>query len=255
LEPPPPIIYNVTPSVASISKAIGIFVYISDFPPVSVLNDIVVQYTWPSTKKTTIAVVNGFSLIQQASPSNIQINTSNPTGSRSKAEPAIMTVYHTYYPQYKAVFVGFVFEDSSHPKITKFQLAGSASAFTTIRIGMSIPQSILLSIEDVPANFEDIECTAQVEGEHINVTSSIYKSETMSAKIALSLGQRMTVGFKRGLLVFGRPIVPSKCISFCCHNDSCSAEYACGNFKSACFQLEVFDDTLPIIINQPKTAG
>jgi hypothetical protein len=255
LEPPLPIIYNVTPSVASISKAIGILVSISDFPSVSVLSDIIVKFTWPSTNKTTIAVVNGFTADQQASPNNIQINTSNPTGTRSKAEPAILTVYHAYYPQYKAVFVGFVFDDSSRPKITKLQSAGAASSLATLRIGMSIPQSIFVSIEDVPANFEDIECTAQVEGERINVASSTYNSVTMSATIVLSLGQRMTVGIKRGLLIFGRSIMPSGCLSSCCDDDSCSAETACGNFKSACFQLEVFDDTLPFIINQPKSAG
>jgi hypothetical protein len=255
LDPPLPIIYSVTPSVASISKAISILVSISDFPLVSVLSDIVVKYTWPSTNKTTIAVVNGYSVVQQASLSNILINTSNPTGTRSKAEPAIMTVYHAYYPQYKAVFAAFVFADSSSPTITKLQLPGAASGLDSIRIGTSIPQSIFISIDDVPANFEDIECTAQVEGERINVTSSIYNSITMSATIALSLGQRMTVGLKRGLLIFGRPIMPSGCISTCCDDDSCSAETACGNFKSVCFQLEVFDDTLPFIINQPKTAG
>ena len=153
------------------------------------------------------------------------------------------------------MFERFVFEDLSQPKISKIQLAGISSGLNIIRVGISTPQTIFLSFDDVPANFEDLVCTAQIQGKQVNITSSTYNLASMSAIVALSTGQTMSAGFKTGIFVFGTQFEKPGCSSSCCVDESCSAEYSCGNVKTACFQLEYYDDTLPFIINRPKLSG
>jgi hypothetical protein len=251
LEPPQPLIGKVTPTVVSIAKSTIITVAVSNFPPVSLLSDIVVTCMWASPNKTTRAVVNGVYKLNQTSSNAILINISSPTGTKSRAGPAIIAIHHAFYPHLKVTFEGLVFQDLSRPKITKIQLAGTSSGLNSVRISINNQQPIFISFDDVPANFEDIECTAQIGGKQVNITSSNFNPASMSAIVALTTGQAMPAGFQNGIFIFATP----ECGSACCVHDSCSAEYPCAHFKTTCFQLEYFDDTLPFIINRPKTSG
>ncbi len=255
LEPPTPLVRSVVPSATIISKATYVFVVISDFPPVSVLSDIVVIFSWSYPNKSTAATVNRFDMLNQTSQNLIQINISSPTGTSSRAEPAVLTIYHSLFSQSKSVFTGFLFEDLSRPKLTKIQLVGTSAGQKFIRISLNNRQPIFLSFDDVPANFEDIQCSAELEGNQLNISSSAYTPVAMSAMIALSTGQAMSTGIKTGIFIFGTQSANYSCSSSCCADDSCSEQKACGNLKTACFWLEYFDDTLPFVINQPKTLG
>jgi hypothetical protein len=254
LEPPQPLIGKVTPTVVSIAKSTIITVVVTNFPPVSLLGDIVVACMWASPNKTTRAVVNGVYIFNQSS-NDILINISSPTGTKSRAGRAIIAIHHSLYPHFKVTFEGLVFQDLSRPKITKLQLAGTSSGLNSIRISINNQQPVFISFEDVPANFEDIECTARIGGEQVNITSSIFNPASMSAIVALTTGQAMSAGFQTGIFIFGKQFATPECDSACCVQDSCSAEYPCAHFKTTCFQLEYFDDTLPFVINRPKTSG
>ena len=116
---------------------------------------------------------------------------------------------------------------------------------------------MFISFDDVPANFEDLDCTAQIGGKQVNITSSIFNQLSMSATVALQVSARQAIpaGYQTGIFIFGTQSASSACSSSCCVDDSCSAEFVCSNLKTVCFWLEYFDDTLPFIINQPKTFG
>jgi hypothetical protein len=193
-------------------------------------------------------------MLNQASQRLIQINISSPTGTRSRAEPAIMTIYHPLFPHHTATFENFLFEDLSSPKLTKIQLDGTSAGQSFIRIGLNNQQPISLSFDDVPANFEDIDCSAQLEGRQLNIISSIYTPVSMSATISLSTGQTTSAGFKTGIFIFGTQFAKHNCSSSCCADNSCRAPTSCGDLKTVCFQLEFFDDT-PFIINRPNLSG
>jgi hypothetical protein len=150
-DPPLPYVSSVMPSIASISKSNEIAISIQNFPPVKSLNEIIAEFTWLDSSKRTFAIVRGFISIPN---SVLYVNISSPEKKEANSGASVLTINHEFYPYYKAQLVGFLFVDNSNPQITRLQLIGSPPAADILRVPMSKPQIISISIQDVPANFD-----------------------------------------------------------------------------------------------------
>jgi hypothetical protein len=184
----------------------------------------------------------------------LYVNISSPFGNEARRGVSFLTVYHKYYPKYTAEFNGILFIDRSKPQVSQIQLIGHPLISDILRLPMSKSQLISVNVDDVPANFEDEGCTAQIQGNSARLISSTYKSESHAATVLLETMSSMSIGLKYGMLVFSS-MKQASCNSSCCANDSCNASSACGEAKTACFLLEYFDDLLPRISNQFKSSG
>jgi hypothetical protein len=184
----------------------------------------------------------------------LYVNISSPYGNAARSGGSFLTVYHKYYPNNTAEFNGFLFIDESNPQVSQIQLIGFSPVTGVVRLPMSKSQTISITIDDAPANFEVEGCTAQIEGIGVKLISSTYNAGSHSATVLLEAMSNMSIGLKYGMLVFGY-FRQMSCNSSCCANSSCHESSACGEAKTACFLLEYFDDTLPRISNKFKTSG
>jgi hypothetical protein len=253
MEPPRPFVISVAPSISSISKSTLISLSIKNFPPVDGLDEIVALFTWPNSSKRSSAIVEKFISVSETSNHELYLNISSPRGNGARSGQSDLTIYHKFYPNYTAKFEGFSFVDTSNPLVSQLRLIGYFAVADSLRVPMSKPQTIFVSVDDAPANFDDIGCTAQIQGNRVKTSSSAYTPETRSATVALEVGPPLSAGLQYGMLVFSDP--PSSCNSLCCADRSCHEPAACGEIKTACFLLDYFDDTLPRISNRYKSFG
>ena len=253
LDPPQPFVNSVTPLMASISTSTTISLSIRSFPPVDGLNQIVAVFTWPDSSKHTQVTVKELISYSELPNSMLNINIGSPEGNSARSGRSILTIYHVLYPNYTASFDGFLFVDNSNPQVSQLQLIGFSPVPDILRVPMGKSQTIFISVDDAPVNFDEMGCTAQIEGNSAKLVSSAYKSESRSATLVLEVWPALSAGFKYGLLVFSNP--QTSCSSLCCANNSCHESAACGEAKTACFVLEYFDDTLPRISNRYKSFG
>ena len=255
LVPPSPAVLTIKPTSADIGVSTTVSILVSNFPPFEFISDIVAIYYWNETNTTSFALVKNavISAAQASNLSSVQIDIVTPDCDGARAGFSMLTLFQRTYSEYPATYSDFRFWDFSNPQVSALQLIGSSPVTGSLRLPINKPQSIFLSLQDAPANSDAVGYTVRIQHTNASITFAAFNSEQRSISISLALAPTSVTGSLYGIVVFG--LSPTSCNSVCCSDESCARESACQGAKTACFQLEYFDDSLPWIRSQSQTSG
>ena len=149
------------------------------------------------------------------------------------------------------VMFNFTILDSP-AQVVQLQIVGSLPITDGyLRLGISTTQTILITVKHMPANLKKDDFKVELQGFNLFIESLKYDPQLQLTTISITSPQQQLPGLKYGIVVFGKN--NSECNTSCCEKQSCAMTRGCDNIKTACFQLEYFDDLIPQISSFSST--
>ena len=247
---PNPVTLSVLPSRAPMLTSATIRVRIQNFPGVKTTSEIVVQFRW-SDGTTAPGTVKSFDRINPTLPplavQDISMQMETPFGVGTVREGvATLTIYHEQYRLRPSTFNGFNFIDTTGPAVSGISTNAQTFGSQRVEVRLSMATEVTVSVQ----NAKVAVVSTQVDGKDISLLTSQHNADTRSAKIVFSAAKADTLRSIYGLLMFAKETV--SCTSSCCASSTCSTN--CKG-KTACFQLQYFDDLAPKVVTMSGTAG
>ena len=247
LAPPQPSVMRVTPTFAPASAASRVRVALENFPSVTALSDLQIQFQSGGVVASARALAFSGGDLEKQAIENLQVDLETPV--TLPIGLASLSVLHVRQQVKVAVSNLFTLVDSSSP--TTARITGpEGTVEDRVRIPMSIPSEITAHFDNVPSKL-DVDPSmyiAQVGQTELPILSA-QVAEDRVARIMMSTFPRSKSGPVHAIISFGG----EGCSSDCCQNMTCSVR--CPGAKTACFSLVYFDDKLPSLTLKSDVAG
>ena len=237
--PPTPAIARIVPTQASVQRGSLIRVSVTNFPKVSAPED--VQVKFQSGGLTSIATVHSVYMnSEQGSIQNLQIDVQSPVGIGVKPGFAVVLVFHkaTGQTQPATLRDSFMFVDSFSPQVSRMSSLDKMG-INQLPVPMTQSTQISVDIANVPrpADVEPSSYFVQIGNIPVNIDSAMVTDDGQARLFFFSIPS-IRSGDEYGIVSFG-----TLCSSDCCADMSCPS--TCPDFKSACFVIQYYDDTVP----------
>ena len=245
---PQPRVTRVIPASASIESSSLVRISVKDFPMVSSSSDVKVRFKWASG--TEVAVVatrvssKGVYAIQ-----DIDVDIQTPVGTEVQLGKPDIIVFHNRFGESLAAVLqnAFTVTDPLSPylsQISSFEGVG----VNEVSVPMSVAADVTMMVDNAPREVDTATKAyyVQVDGMLQDILSA-QVSSSRQARIVFSTFPKSASRVVNGIISFGQ-----SCSSTCCIDMSCAM--ACP-VKSACFLLDYFDDTLPLLTIKSDQIG
>jgi cysteine-rich repeat protein len=247
---PNPVILSVLPISAPMLTSAMVLLQIQNFPGVAAASDIEVGFRW-SDGTTASGTVRSFkrtnTLLPPFAVQDISIQIDTPFGIGAVREGvASLIVYHQQYRLRVSTFSGFNFIDTTGPAVSSMSTNAQTFGSKSVEVRQSMATEVTVSVQ----NAKVAVVSTQIDGRDISLLTSQHDVDSRSAKIVFIAPKAEILRNIHGLLMFARET--DICTSACCASSSCST--TC-NGKTACFQLEYFDDLAPKVVSMSGTVG
>ena len=206
------------------------------------------MFKWGSSIAT--AAVKGFTQAGTNSIADTDIDILSPIGANVKTGITLIVVYHKKHGEIRsgATYREFRLVDPLSPQVSKIS-GPDGIGIREVMIPMSVSSEIIITIDNAPRriDLDPAEYIAKVGDMNLDITSAVV-GEDRQARIYGNTFRLKEPGIQHGIVSFH-----GACDSTCCEDMTCAE--TCPTVKTACFALEFYDDTLPMLTVQTDTAG
>ena len=246
VHPPLASVDTVIPSSASITSSTSCRIVVSNFPVLTSLLNIEVNFVWANGHHEN-ATVNDLTPVAKSSSrglSSWNIDIVTPSGPSVIEGSVAMEVRHLLYGKHATVLkdAAFAFVDFSLPSVIRMEDAES-TAVDTLRVPREEETQFKLHVMNVPSSVETSNFVAVVGTLRKEIIFVSRQTVSRTAQIILKVREYVSVNMTWGMIAFGSP--PSNCTAACCDGMKCKT--VCGDVKLACFALEYFDRWEPAV--------
>ena len=247
---PTPSVTRIVPSSAPVQTSTRVRISLHNFPMAKTTADIKVRLQWGSTTVPASVISMSTQSASEHAIQDINIDVDTPVGSTVKEGVPDVIIYHQQFGETKAAILrgNFLMIDNLNPQI--MQLRSSSSIGTSkVQVPMSVSSEVTAVVENSPRPI-DLSTSAYIVqmGDTVLDILSADVTDDREAKIIFTTFPSSSIGEQYGIIAFG-----TSCSSTCCQDVSCST--ACPGVKIACFTLQYFDDTLPVLTIKSDLSG